>query len=51
MLLCVTEAFDPHTGPPGYVYARISDHLAARIATGELGKGVLPLRLSWPKYF
>jgi hypothetical protein len=45
------EDFDAHTGPPGYVYARIADHLTARFSTGELAKGVLPLRLSWPKYF
>jgi DNA-binding GntR family transcriptional regulator len=35
----VTEGFDAHTGPPGYVYARIADHVAQQIAAGELGKG------------
>jgi DNA-binding GntR family transcriptional regulator len=31
----VTSSFDPHEGPPGYVYARIADHLAARMTAGE----------------
>jgi DNA-binding GntR family transcriptional regulator len=36
----VTEDFDPHEGTaPAYVYMRIADHVAGRIAAGELGKG------------
>jgi GntR family transcriptional regulator len=31
--------FDPDGGPPGYVYARVADHIAARIAAGELARG------------
>lgn len=32
-------AFDPHSGPPGYLYVRVADHLAARIESGELAAG------------
>lgn len=31
--------FDPGTGEPAYVYVRVADHLAARIAGGELAPG------------
>jgi GntR family transcriptional regulator len=31
--------FDPLTGPPGYMYARVADHLAARIEARELTPG------------
>jgi GntR family transcriptional regulator len=34
-----TEPFDPLTGPPGYMYMRIADHLTARIQAGELPRG------------
>jgi GntR family transcriptional regulator len=30
----VTAPFDPHAGPPDYVYVRIADHLAAGIEDG-----------------
>jgi DNA-binding GntR family transcriptional regulator len=33
------EPFDPLAGPPGYMYMRIADHLAARIQVGELPRG------------
>jgi len=37
------EDFDPHEGPPGrppqYVFERIADHIAARIAAGQLVAG------------
>jgi GntR family transcriptional regulator len=32
-------AFDPEAGPPGYLWKKISDHIAARIAAGELAPG------------
>lgn len=31
--------FDPAAGPPQYVYEAMADHLAARIAAGELKPG------------
>jgi len=31
--------FDPHSGPPAYLYVRVADHLAARISAGELAPG------------
>ena len=31
--------FDPEAGGPAYVYAKLADHLAARIETGELPNG------------
>ncbi|MGH3401492.1 MAG: winged helix-turn-helix domain-containing protein [Streptosporangiaceae bacterium] len=31
--------FDPDSGPPAYVYVRVADHIAARIAAGELASG------------
>jgi DNA-binding GntR family transcriptional regulator len=33
------QPFDPLAGPPGYMYMRIADHLAARIQAGELPRG------------
>lgn len=32
--------FDPHTGPPGYLYVRIADHVQARISAGDLKPGM-----------
>lgn len=34
------QKFDPDAGQPGYVYMRVADHVAARIAAGELRSGV-----------
>lgn len=31
--------FDPEAGPPAYLYARMADHLTARITAGELAVG------------
>ncbi|HUL25171.1 MAG TPA: winged helix-turn-helix domain-containing protein [Streptosporangiaceae bacterium] len=31
--------FDPHSGPPAYLYVQVADHLAARISAGELAPG------------
>lgn len=31
--------FDPHAGPPAYLYVRVADHLAARISAAELAPG------------
>jgi len=31
--------FNPASGEPAYVYARMADHIAARIAAGELPPG------------
>jgi len=31
--------FDPGAGEPAYVYVRMADHLAARIAAGDLPPG------------
>jgi GntR family transcriptional regulator len=31
--------FDPSAGEPGYMYAKVADHIAARIAAGELPPG------------
>ena len=41
MVTCVTGVprFDPQAGEPAYVYARVADHIAARITTGELAPG------------
>jgi GntR family transcriptional regulator len=38
MLRCMTDVpeWDPDAGGPAYVYMRLADHLAARIASGEL---------------
>lgn len=38
MLRCVAEIprWDPDAGGPAYVYMRVADHLAARIAAGNL---------------
>lgn len=31
--------FDPGTGEPAYLYARVADHIEARITAGELAPG------------
>jgi DNA-binding GntR family transcriptional regulator len=31
--------FDPEQGEPGYIYARMTDHLEARIRIGDLAPG------------
>lgn len=31
--------FDPEADGPGYVYARLADYIASRIAAGELAPG------------
>ncbi|MHA6802734.1 winged helix-turn-helix domain-containing protein [Salinifilum ghardaiensis] len=31
--------FDPDAGEPDYVYAKVADHIAARIEVGELVSG------------
>jgi len=38
MLHCVADIpqWDPDTGGPAYVYMRVADHIAARIAAGDL---------------
>jgi DNA-binding GntR family transcriptional regulator len=38
MVQCVAQIprWDPDAGGPAYVYMRMADHLAARIAAGEL---------------
>jgi GntR family transcriptional regulator len=33
--------FDPDAGDPGYMYAKVADHIAARIAAGELPPGAM----------
>ncbi|WP_166353060.1 winged helix-turn-helix domain-containing protein [Phytoactinopolyspora limicola] len=33
------EPFDPHTGPPGYVYQKLADHIGALINAGSLKPG------------
>jgi GntR family transcriptional regulator len=32
-------AFDPSSGEPAYLYARVADHIEARIRSGELAPG------------
>lgn len=32
-------AFDPGAGGPAYTYVKVADHVAARIAAGELAPG------------
>ena len=32
-------AFDPSAGGPAYMYAKVADHIAARIAAGDLPRG------------
>lgn len=41
MVTCVTGVprFDPEAGEPAYIYSRVADHIAARIAAGELPPG------------
>ena len=43
MLRCVARVpeFDPAAGGPAYVYAKVADHVAARIAAGELAAGAM----------
>jgi GntR family transcriptional regulator len=38
MLYCVADVpqWDPDAGGPAYVYMRVADHIAARIAAGDL---------------
>src|SRR5260370_3375493 len=38
MLRCVADVpqWDPDAGGPAYVYMRVADHIAARIAAGDL---------------
>jgi GntR family transcriptional regulator len=31
--------FDPEVGGPAYLYARMADHLEARITSGEMAQG------------
>jgi GntR family transcriptional regulator len=40
-LRCVEEVprFDPSAGGPAYMYVKVADHVALRIAAGELGPG------------
>jgi GntR family transcriptional regulator len=33
--------FDPDIGGPGYTYRKVADHVAARIAAGELAPGAM----------
>ena len=33
------ERFNPEAGGPAYLYARMADHLEARIRTGDLPEG------------
>jgi len=42
-VLCVAEVprFDPDQGGPGYMYAKVADHVAARIAAGDLPPGAM----------
>ena len=40
--------WDPDAGGPAYVYARVADHIAARIAAGDLPADArLPMRMAW----
>jgi DNA-binding GntR family transcriptional regulator len=32
-------AFNPRSGPPGYLYVRVADHIQARVEAGELAPG------------
>ncbi len=43
MLQCMAEVpgFDPAAGGPAYMYAKVADHLAARIAAGDLPDGAM----------
>lgn len=38
MLRCMVQVpeWDPDAGGPAYVYARVADHIAARISAGDL---------------
>jgi DNA-binding GntR family transcriptional regulator len=35
----VPPPFDPDAGEPGYVYVKLADHIAARVAAGDLAVG------------
>ena len=35
-MIAKVPPFDPGAGPPGYLYMAVADHIAARIAAGEL---------------
>ena len=39
MIMTRVPAFDPAAGPPGYLWRKVADHIAARIAAGELQPG------------
>ena len=39
MIMTKAPAFDPAAGPPGYLWRMVADHIAARIAAGELQPG------------
>jgi GntR family transcriptional regulator len=41
MLQCVADVpqWDPDAGGPAYVYMRVADHIAARIAAGDMPAG------------
>lgn len=43
MVRCVEEVprFDPGAGGPAYMYVKVADHVALRIAAGELGPGAM----------
>lgn len=43
MLRCVAEvpAWDPEAGAPGYMYVKVADHIAARIAAGDLAPNAM----------
>jgi GntR family transcriptional regulator len=38
-MIAKVPPFDPGTGPPGYLYMAVADHMAARIEAGELPPG------------
>lgn len=42
-MLCMAEipAFDPAAGGPAYMYAKVADHIAARIEEGDLPDGAM----------
>lgn len=42
-LQCMADVpeWDPDAGGPGYTYAKVADHVAARIAAGELAAGAM----------
>ncbi len=38
-VMIAVPPFNPDAGPPGYLYVAVADHIAARIAVGELRPG------------